>query len=290
MRFTTTTLCKVVLSLAVLLVASAPLALAQGTYTQLDYPGAYSTTALGINAAGDIVGYYEAVQYGKAAGFLLSGGTYTLINYPGAADTFVVGINDNGRAVGFSTNPDRAFVFDTQTQTFAEIKYPGSTTAFPSAINNAGTVVGSINMNDNSDEGFELVSGGHGRLFSPVGATYTWVNGITESGVVVGDSQAANNTFASFSFDKGKYQRLVIPASNAIVLGVNPAGTALVGVSFPAGFIYENKTLTTLEFPGSNYTYALGINNAGEVTGYFDDANNVWHGFTWTPPADAGKK
>jgi probable HAF family extracellular repeat protein len=77
--------------------------------------------------------------------------------------------------------------------------------------------------------------------------------------------------------------------------GVNPAGTALVGSYNPssgatAGFLYQNNTLTTLQFPGSISTQAYGINASGEVVGYFQDANNVVHGFTWTPPADAGKK
>jgi hypothetical protein len=81
--------------LAVLLVASAPLALAQGTYMQIDYPGATATQLWGIDRAGDLSGFYT---YGpnSASGFLLSGGVYTSVNYPGAEKTYVLGINDDG--------------------------------------------------------------------------------------------------------------------------------------------------------------------------------------------------
>jgi probable HAF family extracellular repeat protein len=57
-----------------------------------------------------------------------------------------------------------------------------------------------------------------------------------------------------------------------------------------AGFMYEKKTLTSLQFPGSNFTQAFGINATGEVAGQFVDSKGNIHGFTWTPPADAAKK
>ena len=100
---------------------------------------------------------------------------------------------------------------------------------------------------------------------------------------------------ANFIFAHGNYEPLAIPnASGALVSGVNPSGSALVGYYMPssgvtAGFLYQNKTLTTLQFPGSIYTLAAGINAGGQVCGFFYDANAALHGFTWTPSADAAK-
>jgi probable HAF family extracellular repeat protein len=78
------------------------------------------------------------------------------------------------------------------------------------------------------------------------------------------------------------------------VNGINPGGNAVVGYYTPspgtiAGFLYQNNILTTLQFPGSTYTIASGINASGEVVGLFDDATTQ-HGFIWTPPGDAVKK
>jgi hypothetical protein len=70
------TSCKAVLSLAVLL-ATASLALAQGTYRQIDYPGAADTQVTGIDTAGDLVGFYNAS--GIDHGLLFNSGTYTTI-------------------------------------------------------------------------------------------------------------------------------------------------------------------------------------------------------------------
>jgi probable HAF family extracellular repeat protein len=74
--------------------------LTDGTaFTTLDVPGATRTDALGINAAGQIVGLF-----GDATGshsFLTSDGvTFTTLDVPGATATDAWGINDRGQIVG----------------------------------------------------------------------------------------------------------------------------------------------------------------------------------------------
>ena len=82
-----------------LLVGLTAPAQAQYTYTTIDVPGAIGTYAQGINASGQIVGYYE--QPDRAHGFVLDvDGSYTTFDIPGATDTQAWGINDNGQVVG----------------------------------------------------------------------------------------------------------------------------------------------------------------------------------------------
>ena len=68
--------------LAAFLIAFLPLALAQGTYTQFDVPGAIYTFVAGIDSAGDVVGQYEDAS-GNFHGFFFSGSTYATVDYPG---------------------------------------------------------------------------------------------------------------------------------------------------------------------------------------------------------------
>src|SRR5438876_3542937 len=57
---------------------------AQGqSFTTIDVPGAFSTSALGINSKGDIVGEYTNLTGNH--GFLLSSGAFTTIEVPGAS-------------------------------------------------------------------------------------------------------------------------------------------------------------------------------------------------------------
>jgi probable HAF family extracellular repeat protein len=127
------------------------------------------------------------------------------------------------------------------------------------------------------------------------------VTAITASGRLFGyEYGVGSDSFTNFTFCGGQYRKLAIPnAPEAYINGVNPAGTAVVGIYRPssvsngglAGFLYENNSLQTLEFPGAIDSYAWGVNAAGEVVGYFIDRSGFIHGFTWTPPpAHAEKK
>ena len=51
------------------------------TWTPIDFPGAESTSARGINNSGDIVGHYSYLS-GLNQGFLYSGGSYSTISVP----------------------------------------------------------------------------------------------------------------------------------------------------------------------------------------------------------------
>jgi probable HAF family extracellular repeat protein len=286
------TSCKVVLSLAVLLLAS-PLVIAQGTYTQIDYPGGVVTEAFGINSAGDVVGDYSNTD---VHGFLLSGGIYSNIDYPGGTSTVLNGVNDNGQMVGISYSPIYVgFLYNQPTQDFTVIDPPKGVYAIPYAINNNAEIGGqAIYAPSNMEAGFAL-AGSHYAIISPPSLVYARVFGVTGEGMLFGSAYNQNRfTEVYFSYSQGRYSFFSIPPALYLINGVNPQGTTFVGYYEPssgvtAGFIY-NKTLTTLQFPGSSYTVANGINKAGEVVGYFKDANGHLHGFTWTPPADAAKK
>jgi probable HAF family extracellular repeat protein len=294
------TYCKAVLSLAVLLLASVPLALAQGTYTQIDAPGSIFTYCSGINRAGTVVGAYNDTS-GNPHGFLLTGGVYTTIDYPGASETGALGLNDEGQIVGYTVLTPNSlpigFLYDTQTQTFSTVGYPDAFVTEALSINNSGTIAGITNYRGDAWLAFELINSKF-ELFGPPntrGAVFSAA--ISSSGAIAGWDVDYSDEYSNFlRSPQGKYKLLAIPgAPSAQVAGTNPALSAFVGIYVPAsgvtaGFLYQNNTLTTLQFPGSNYTAASGINPAGEVVGYFYDASEVGHGFTWTPPADAAKR
>jgi probable HAF family extracellular repeat protein len=283
-----TTICKSIFSLAVLLLTSSPLALAQGTYTQIDYPGAIYTAAVGIDTAGDVSGFYQD-QSGTYHGFILSGGTYTSIDYPGATWTELYGLNDIGQVVGTADEETIGFLYEIQSQTFTQLACQCATKTIPYAINNAGTIVGNLIALHNNEEGFELIGSTYHKIVPP-GDKGDYLLGITTSGGVIGYAQGY------FTYKKGKYQPLSgPPIPHPSLTNIDPTGAILIGYYDPtatsmAGFTYQNGTVTTLQFPGAAFTSASGINSAGQVVGNFFVIGGNYHGFLWTPPADAGKK
>ena len=46
------------------------------------------------------------------------------------------------------------------------------------------------------------------------------------------------------------------------------------------GFVYDKGVYTTLDAPGAvNGTFPDGINDRGQITGYYNDSDYVGHGF-----------
>ena len=82
-----------------------------GTYTQVDFPGAVSTDLNGINDSGDIVGDYTS-DGSTYHCFLLRAGTFTSFDvpFPGSALNGATGINNNGQIIGtYGANDNTTF-------------------------------------------------------------------------------------------------------------------------------------------------------------------------------------
>ena len=126
--------------LAVGLLTSPALA---STFTTIDFPGALSTLAVGINDHGQIVGHYSAG--GRLHGFLLDKGAFTTIDVRGAVNTCPAGINNRGQIVGSSGScgagiGTSGFLLDKGT--FITIEVPGARRTFATGINDRGQIVG----------------------------------------------------------------------------------------------------------------------------------------------------
>jgi probable HAF family extracellular repeat protein len=103
----------------------------QGTFTNIDYPGAVATVPSAINDNGQIVGF-ENDSSGNSSGFLYSGGTFTT-----PADE-ATGINNIGQMVG-----DYPFFGVYTNGSWGSFAGPASCpTPSPQSINNNGQITG----------------------------------------------------------------------------------------------------------------------------------------------------
>jgi hypothetical protein len=82
---------------------------ANGSYTILNYPGSTQTHTFGINASGEITGYYMLGD-GSHHGFTYDHGTWTTVDFPGAVGaTFLYSNNDAGQIAGYWVGADGAY-------------------------------------------------------------------------------------------------------------------------------------------------------------------------------------
>jgi hypothetical protein len=208
----------------------------------IEYPGAVSTSASGINTAGDIVGSYTTAE-GHGGGFFRSRhGRFSTIDVPGAAvHASPHALNNSLQIVGsfmeFTPSFDewwRGFLIDRRgtlrvlDHPFASPGAPGSQTV-PAAINDAGVIVGYFGGSEGDDpwHGFILRDESWTIVDYP-GADQTFLTGIASNGQIVG--------YAQFLFPEAP----------------------------PRGFLYRDGVFEDL----LQAIYPTGINASGLIVGF----------------------
>jgi len=171
-------------------------------FNQIDYPGASSTTANGINNAGVIVGTYCLSEAacpwdGGDHGFMDSGGTFTAINYPGATTTSALAINTFGVVVGAYNSGSQLHAYILSAGVYTTIDPPGAVSAEAEGINSSGEVVGTYLDGSNKTHGFTYVSGVFTNVDVP-GALITTTTGIDDQGEIVGSYQVASGAYIGY--------------------------------------------------------------------------------------------
>jgi len=238
------------------------------TFTSLPLlPGAAETSALGINAAGTIVG--SAVDgAGHESAFVLDAtGGFTVFSTPGWPNTEARAISNTGLIVGTSYAPDElnktssvGFIYDPKQNTFTLILPGVSQDVVPQAVNASGQVVGSVATPDGSKNGWLRAPNGDITQFR-VNGHGTAARGINDSGQITG-----------FVID---------PLTSHIKGFVTTLGGA------PG---YQDVTIPDaelIEYPGATRTYLEGITNAGVLIGFWSNdvfPSQSFEGFIATPP------
>jgi len=225
--------------------------------------------ALGMNSAGTIVGTQN-----NAAFLLRPKGTPEPLPSPvGATSAF--GINDKGQVVGQFTNSNGQMVgFFLRNMNGAAVPIyapSGPNIVNAQGVNNFGLIVGFYVGSDGQTHGF-------------LAKASTEHNGVLV-GTAVPDPQIPSvpgEPGATFVFSQ--------------LLGVNDGGIAVgyYGDSLVSqhGFLYDTNTgtYTFLDDPaeafnnGVEVTQITGISDSGELTGFYSDANGLFHSFTACPP------
>ncbi len=228
-----------------------------GSFTTLSFNGSGAANANGINSSDQVVG-----MWGATAFFLTNGGN-TVITLPSVNGTTTseaaFGINDHGTIVGqytdSSTGTSPGFVYAAGAYTPLN-PVSNDQQVFAQGINNNGLVVGFYNTDGAHDHGF---------LYNTATSSYT----------LLADPNVSNLFFTQF-------------------LGINDHNEAVgyyqTNDGSQHGFLYNiaTSTYTFLDDPniatsGTQITQITGINNAGEIAGFYvDGSSGLQRGFVAT--------
>lgn len=259
------------------------------TFTEIDFPGAADTRALGVNDLNEVVGSYRLFG---TRGLFYSGGAFQTIEPERAVFTRIHGINNAGRMVGFYMDLRfgvfRGFI--RIGECFNDIDYPPppqDTRAY--GINAFDQVVGGYIDRAGSEHGFLLNEGVYSAIDCP-GRTNTRAYGIDDNGTVIGACDNGSvGTSVGFIYKGGNFTTFNCPgasdtgafaiSSNGVIVG--SYGENLVGIH---GFLTTDwTTCTQFDFPGAPNTELHGITTSGNVVGiYYSDGTDI-RGFFATP-------
>jgi CHRD domain len=272
---------------------------------------------LGINDDGVIAGYLGSGAAGHPnQGYQLQPphgqADYVSENFPGSVQTQVTGLNNHGVTVGFFSGQNNQnlmndnFGFYNVDGRFHEVNFPTNDNATPPVdqllgINDDGVAVGFfVNaLGNNRGYAFDTKTGKFTRVLVPgaprgakVGPSLT-AAAINDSGDIAGFFATAGGATNGFVKDGQHFTDLAFPGASAtMALGINGdgevAGTYTMGTGSAAvmhGFTWTGSHgFSSLDDPnGVGSTTVNGINDRGDLVGFYTDTAGNTDGFLATP-------
>jgi len=228
----------------------------QANYTSENFPGSVQTQVTGLNNKGDTAGFYVNAK-GTSKGFAEWNGVFAAYTDPhtpkgASAVNQLLGINDAGTAVGFfndAAGHAHAYEVNQATSQFTTLHVPG-TSATATGINDAGDIVGFATSAAGVTSSW-LIHSGHLTAFQFPGGSNTQAFGVNKNDQIAG----------SYLDGSGVMHGFVLSA--------------------PLGPVSHWKTIDDPNGIGS--TIINGINNAGDLVGFYTDGAGNTDGMLATP-------
>jgi hypothetical protein len=269
---------------------------------------------LGINDEGQIVGYFGSGAPGHPnKGYVIPPWSRQFVNenFPGSVQTQVTGENNRGVTVGFWSNTnmgvgkDANFGWVDVHGRFRTADYPTGSPATPPVdqllgVNDRDIAVGFYADANGTNHGYEynINTNTYRSVVDPNAPSASLTAAaINDRGDVAGVyTNPANGNTDGFLLSHGRLTDLTVPGSSStMALGVNNFDE-VVGVFVPSsdanaleGFTWTPQHgFTTVNDPngmndGNLTTTINGVNDFGQVVGFYVDANGNTDGFTATP-------
>ncbi len=284
------------------------------TFTTLNNPGDPTfNQLLGINNAGTIAGYFGSGAAGHPnKGYTLTPpSTYTNENFPGSAQTQVIGINNTGVTVGFWSNTnngiglDSNFGFVDNHGVFTNVNDPATPSASPSfnnllGVNDHNVAVGFYNDAAGNSHSYTYdIANGQFTPIPLVAASSLTASAINNSGEIAGYYTSAitgatlgfidnnsNGIFTSVNAPGATFTQLFGLNNEGIAVGVATINNVTDGIVYNT--LNDSFNIVNDPFASPGTTTINGINDAGEIVGFYTDAAGNTDGFLATPVPEPG--
>ena len=250
--------------LVVVLASSASFG-AEYRYSKIQVPNSVDTTAQGVNARGDVVGYYDD-STGNTYTYLLRNGVYSTITPPNGTSIQARAINARGDIAGDLQDAQGQHGFVLSDRQFTVIDRPGALSTTVAGINNAGDLTGAWTGAQGKQRGFILKSGKFQEISVPGNVTTEVYMARDNGRFMVGQTVASDGAQHGFVRDASGQFTIFDPPGTVtpctFARYTNESGDiagafAIVNSSgecnsFPntQGFVLHQGQYTFINFPG----------------------------------------
>jgi len=252
-------------------------------FTSFEYPGNVLQRATGINASGDVVGWWFDDISGRIRGYLYGQGAFTDFDIPVTDGVWGYGINDAGVIVGAAAFQSSSQGYTLTNGQYRRVHCAGYSNSEATGINRQGDVVGDCWRSGHYTHGFLLHRGNYVAIEYPDSVS-TSVYGINAKGAVVGSFALNSNVGGGYLLEDGTYTVIDFPgATFSYPTGIS--GTGVIVGNYQdnpeyGGYVLQNGVFHKVLVPGAIFTYVFGINDQNVIVGSYEDSSLTWHGFT----------
>jgi hypothetical protein len=247
------------------------------SFVTLAFPGAISTTADGIDNAGEVVGLYANADLSVHA-FSYSHGAYSTLNLnlPSDVASHLIGleISPNGQVIGGNYSPtgttQHGFVLNGGS--YAAVDQPGAANTAIVGVNDNGQAAGFFGASKTTPF---LYSGGAITPLSPPNLFRGRASWIDAAGDVVGTyAEIGIGSVGFLCPSGGTCQDLAVPgALSTAARAIDDAGDVFGSYndgSLIHGFVDSGGTYSTIDVPGAVATALVAVSGNGEAVGNSD--------------------
>ena len=269
---------------------------ANGTISEVVFPGALQTSCQGLNDSGEITGWYEDASgqfHGftdiggqfRANDFIYTGGVSSIGNYVGYY--YGPGISSTSNCNGAISTTCYSYFASPVSVGFTNEQVPNAESTSVYSINNSNVMAGFYTDSTGINHGMTLSGNTVTTIDDPKGQTGgTSCYGLNNMSEVVGAYLTSSNVTQGFLYDNGAYNDIgPSGALSSIAYNINDSG-AITGTyndsgNVQHGFIFNNAKYQTVDVPGGTNTSVFGINASGLATVDYLGASGFWQSATY---------